>query len=268
MMMALAGMHDLPGVLVPGGVTLPPADGEDAGKVQTIGARFAHGELDPGGGRRAGLPGLRLARRRLPVPRHGRHRRRSWPRRWACPCRTPPWPRRASRSGSTWPAARPGPLASSGAAGSDRAGHPHRRRDPQRDGRPRRVRRLDEPAAAHPGDRPRRRPAAADRRRLERASTARCRASSSVLPNGPVGHPTVRVFLAGGVPEVMLHLRGSACSTQDVLTVTGEPLGEHARLVASSRAPPAPRASGCTGSDGVDPDDVIMSPGAGRASAA
>ncbi len=27
------------------------------------------------------------------------------------------------------------------------------------------------------------------------------------LPNGPVGHPTVRVFLAGGVPEVMLHLR-------------------------------------------------------------
>ena len=27
------------------------------------------------------------------------------------------------------------------------------------------------------------------------------------LPNGPVGHPTVQVFLAGGVPEVMLHLR-------------------------------------------------------------
>ena len=29
------------------------------------------------------------------------------------------------------------------------------------------------------------------------------------LPNGPVGHPTVRVFLAGGVPEVMLHLRAT-----------------------------------------------------------
>src|SRR6185436_5801552 len=28
-----------------------------------------------------------------------------------------------------------------------------------------------------------------------------------VLPNGPTHHPTVRVFLAGGVPEVMLHLR-------------------------------------------------------------
>src|SRR5437762_2579807 len=45
MMMALAAQHDLPCVLVPGGVTLPPEDGEDAGKVQTIGARFAHGQL-------------------------------------------------------------------------------------------------------------------------------------------------------------------------------------------------------------------------------
>src|SRR3954470_13093780 len=43
MMMALAGMSDLPCVLVPGGVTLPPASGEDAGKIQTIGARYAHG---------------------------------------------------------------------------------------------------------------------------------------------------------------------------------------------------------------------------------
>src|SRR3954454_16442202 len=43
MMMALAGMHDLPCVLVPRGVTLPPTDGEDAGSVQTLGARYAHG---------------------------------------------------------------------------------------------------------------------------------------------------------------------------------------------------------------------------------
>src|SRR2546423_9624871 len=66
MTMALVAMRDLPCVLVPGGVTLPPQDGEDAGKVQSIGARFAHGELTldqaadlgcracgpPGGGRR------------------------------------------------------------------------------------------------------------------------------------------------------------------------------------------------------------------------
>src|SRR5213075_1534435 len=45
MMMALAAMRDLPCVLVPGGVTLPPANGEDAGKIQTIGARFAHGMI-------------------------------------------------------------------------------------------------------------------------------------------------------------------------------------------------------------------------------
>src|SRR5436309_814359 len=41
----LSGMKDLPSVLVPGGVTLPPAQGEDAGMIQTIGARYAHGLL-------------------------------------------------------------------------------------------------------------------------------------------------------------------------------------------------------------------------------
>src|SRR5262249_33242050 len=45
MMMALAGSKHLACVLVPGGVTLPPQQGEDAGKVQSIGARYAHGEL-------------------------------------------------------------------------------------------------------------------------------------------------------------------------------------------------------------------------------
>ena len=45
MLMALAAMHDLPCVLVPGGVTLPPTEGEDAGKIQSIGARFAHGQI-------------------------------------------------------------------------------------------------------------------------------------------------------------------------------------------------------------------------------
>src|ERR1700750_3212038 len=33
-MMAIAGMHDLPTVIVPGGVTLPATNGEDAGAVQ------------------------------------------------------------------------------------------------------------------------------------------------------------------------------------------------------------------------------------------
>src|SRR5947209_9880698 len=42
MMMAVAGLPDLPAVVVPGGVTLPTETGEDAGTVQTLGTRFAH----------------------------------------------------------------------------------------------------------------------------------------------------------------------------------------------------------------------------------
>ena len=45
MMLAVAGSKTLPGVIVPGGVTLPPTRGEDAGKIQSIGARYSHGEL-------------------------------------------------------------------------------------------------------------------------------------------------------------------------------------------------------------------------------
>ena len=45
MMMAMVAMRDLPSVLIPGGVTLPPTEGEDLGTIQSIGARFAHGEV-------------------------------------------------------------------------------------------------------------------------------------------------------------------------------------------------------------------------------
>ena len=62
MMLALAAQKNLPCVIVPGGVTLPPATGEDAGKVQTIGARFSHGEISleeaaEAGCRACGSPG-------------------------------------------------------------------------------------------------------------------------------------------------------------------------------------------------------------------
>ena len=71
MMMALAA-HARPAraCSCPAASRCRPSDGEDAGKVQTIGARFAHGEitLEEAAGPR--LPRLRLARRRLPVPRH------------------------------------------------------------------------------------------------------------------------------------------------------------------------------------------------------
>ena len=45
MMMAVAGLRDLPCVIVPGGVTLPAAGAEDAGAVQTLGTRFTHGQV-------------------------------------------------------------------------------------------------------------------------------------------------------------------------------------------------------------------------------
>src|SRR3954452_23415945 len=45
MMMALAGTRDYPCVLIPGGVTLLAEEGEDAGKIQSAGARFAHGQM-------------------------------------------------------------------------------------------------------------------------------------------------------------------------------------------------------------------------------
>jgi len=40
-MLALAGCGELPAVIVPGGVTLPAVGSEDAGQVQSLGARFA-----------------------------------------------------------------------------------------------------------------------------------------------------------------------------------------------------------------------------------
>jgi putative YjhG/YagF family dehydratase len=83
------------------------------------------------------------------------------------------------------------------------------------------------------------------------------------LPNGPRNHPTVQVFLAGGVPEVMLHLRAQGLLDLSALTVTGHTMGEsldwweqserrhHLRKLLKER-------------DGIDPDDVIMSPDSAR----
>ena len=185
MMLALVAMRDLPCVLVPGGVTLPPRDGEDAGKVQSIGARFAHGELTLERAAGAGLPRVRLAGRRLPVPGDGGD--------LAGGRRGP---------GTVAAALRPGAL---GAADLARHGAPlgprpgqsrvardprprdrHRRRRPQRDGRARRLRRLDEPPPAHAGHRPRRRPARGPPSRTGARSTARCRASSMPSPTARI----------------------------------------------------------------------------------
>jgi putative YjhG/YagF family dehydratase len=86
----------------------------------------------------------------------------------------------------------------------------------------------------------------------------------SVLPNGPVHHPTLRVFLAGGVPEVMLHLRKLGLLALDALSVSGKTLGavldewEKSERRAKFRAVLMEQ-------DGVDADDVILPPAAAKA---
>jgi putative YjhG/YagF family dehydratase len=83
------------------------------------------------------------------------------------------------------------------------------------------------------------------------------------LPNGPKMHPTVQVFLAGGVPEVMLHLRRAGLLETDALTVSGEKLDavldwwEQSERRAALRGVLRQR-------DGVDPEDVIMDPDGAR----
>ena len=88
-----------------------------------------------------------------------------------------------------------------------------------------------------------------------------------VLPNGPVGHPTVRVFLAGGVPEVMLHLRNLGLLDLTCLTVSGLALGRMLDEWEKSERRRRLRDVLAT-KDDVDPDDVIMSPERARAARA
>ena len=108
------------------------------------------------------------------------------------------------------------------------------------------------PAIAHAAGLPR--PTIEDWNRINRATPRLVDA----LPNGPRNHPTVQVFLAGGVPEVMLHLRDLGLLNLDVLTVTGEKLGAVLDWWKESDRRRAARAR-LRESDGVDPDDVIMS---------
>jgi putative YjhG/YagF family dehydratase len=79
------------------------------------------------------------------------------------------------------------------------------------------------------------------------------------LPNGPVGHPTVQVFLAGGVPEVMLHLRDLNLLHLDVPTASGMTLGQLLDWWKSSERRSRFRAA-LSEHDRINPDDVIHSP--------
>jgi putative YjhG/YagF family dehydratase len=257
MMMALAAQRDLPCILVPGGVTLPPTDGEDAGKVQTIGARFAHGLLSleeaaelgcracatPGGGCQfmgtaatsqvvCEALGLSLTHSAL------------------APSGQPIWLDLARRSARALMHLE-GAGITMGDILSDDSIHNAMVTHAAVGGSMNLL--LHIPAIAHAAGLPR--PTVADWTRINRMVPRLV----DVLPNGPVGHPTVRVFLAGGVPEVMLHLRDLGLLRLDAMTVQGRPLGAMLEEWEHSERRQKVRAR-LQAADGVDPDDVIMSP--------
>jgi putative YjhG/YagF family dehydratase len=84
-----------------------------------------------------------------------------------------------------------------------------------------------------------------------------------VLPNGPKHFATVQVFLAGGVPEVMLHLRALGLLRLDARTVTGRTLGENLAWWETSERRARLREK-LRELDGIDPDDVILAPSRAR----
>jgi putative YjhG/YagF family dehydratase len=261
MMMALASMRDLACVLVPGGVTLLAEDGEDAGLVQSIGARFAHGKITL---EQAAEAGCRACASRgggcqflgtaatsqvvaealgLTVPHAA-----------LAPSGHPIWEDAARRSARavlaleargirtrhilTQASLRNALVTHAAFGGSTNL-----------------ILHLAAIAHAAGLPRPTREDWAAFNRKVPRLV--------DVLPNGPRNHPTAQVFLAGGVPEVMLHLREAGLLELDALTVTGRPLGrilewwERSERRARLRALLKER-------DGVDPDDVIMEPATAR----
>jgi putative YjhG/YagF family dehydratase len=262
MMMALAACHDLPCVLVPGGVTLLPIDAEDAGRVQTIGVRFVHGDLtleqaadlgcracaSPGGGCQflgtaatsqviGEALGMSLGHSALAPSGHAI------------------WLDMARRSARALMAAdarglKMGDILTDAAVRNAMVTHA------AFGGSTNLI--LHLPAIAHAAGL--RRPTVRDwtdvNRRVPRIVDA--------LPNGPRNHPTIQVFLAGGVPEAMLHLRRAGLLDTTALTVSGVTLGEQLDEWESSTRRQRLRKQ-LRDRDGVDPDDVILSPEAAAA---
>jgi putative YjhG/YagF family dehydratase len=262
MMMALAGMSGLSSVLVPGGVSLPPAVGEDAGKVQTLGVRFAHGEVNlqeaaelgcracasPGGG----CQFLGTAATSQVV---GEALGMSLPHTALAPSGQPIWLDAARRSARALMnlAERKLPLA---AILTDAAIRNAMIIHAACGGSTNLL--LHVPAIAHAAGL--RRPTVEDWHEIN----LRVPRIVDALPNGPIGHTTVRVFLAGGVPEIMLKLRELNLLDLSAQTVAGCTLEEVLAWWEKSPRRAALRERLCA-SDGVQPDDVIMSSAQARA---
>ncbi len=261
MMMALAGSKHLAGVLMPGGVTLPPREGEDAGKIQSIGARFAHGEISlveaaelgcracatAGGGCQflgtAATSQVVAEALGITIPHAA-----------LSPSGQPIWRDLARRSARalvnlaakgrtlseviTDAAIRNAMVVHAAFGGSTNL-------------------LLHIPAIAYAARL--RRPTVDDWHEVN----LKVPRLVSVLPNGPFYHPTVRAYLAGGVPEVMLHLRSLDLLDLGAMTVSGETLEQVLLWWEASERRKALRER-LFEQDFVDPDDVIMSPSRAR----
>ncbi|HBY07748.1 MAG TPA: YjhG/YagF family D-xylonate dehydratase [Chloroflexi bacterium] len=257
MMMALAAQKSLPGILVPGGVTLLPQAGEDAGKIQSLGARYSHGLLtleeaaelgcracaSPGGGCQflgtaatsqvvAEALGLTVTHAAL------------------APSGQAIWLEMAERSTRAL-VEMSAQKVTLGDILTPESLHNAMVTHAAFGGSTNLL--LHIPAIAHAAGLAR--PTVEDWTRLNRQTPRLV----DVLPNGPVGYGTVQVFLAGGVPEVMLHLRDLNLLHLDARTVNGNTLGEVLEIWEQSERRRKLRQR-LEELDGIDPDDVIMHP--------
>jgi putative YjhG/YagF family dehydratase len=257
MMMALAGMHDLPCVLVPGGVTLMADNGEDAGRVQTIGARFSHGLItleqaadmgcracaSPGGG----CQFLGTAATSQVV---GEALGMSLTHSALAPSGHPIWLDMARRSAKAAMqmesrGVKMRDILTSSSLQNAMVTHA------AFGGSTNLI--LHIAGIAHSAGL--RRPTSADWSRINRQVPRLVDA----LPNGPRNHPTVQVFQAGGVPEVMLYLRRMGLLDLNALTVSGETLGTALEWWEQSERREVLRRR-LRERDGIDAADVIMDP--------
>ena len=261
MMMALAGMPGKPVVIVPGGVTLAPEHGEDTGMIQSIGARFAQGEVtlsyaqdmgcracaSPGGGCQflgtAGTSQVVAEALGLAIT-HGA----------LSPSGTEAWMDIARRSARALVMSEKRGVSSADIL-TDAAFENAMVVHAACGGSTNLL--LHTPAIAH----------AAGRRRMGLDDWNRVNKETprivDVLPNGPVGHPTSVLYAAGGVPEVMLHLRRMGLLDTSVLTVTGQTLGENLDWWEDSERRTRVR-SYLREVTRVDPDNVILEPDLAR----
>ena len=257
MLIAIAGVSDLPGLIIPGGVTLPPSEGEDAGKIQTIGARFAHGEISlqdaadlgckacasSGGGcqflgtaatAQVVAEGLGITLTHAALAPSGQHIWADMATRSARALIHLEEQRTKTGNIITDAAIRNAMIIHAAFGGSTNL-------------------LLHIPAIAHA--------AKLDRPKIEDWIEINQQVPRivDVLPNGPIGHPTIQVFLAGGVPEVMLRLRELNVLDEEVMTSTGKTLAHN--LDWWFRSERRQRLKDLLfKKDGIDPDNVIMSP--------